>query len=234
METAVKIVRFLPKYLTKILEVWVVWVWFFVLDALGLVVDTFVPTFSPPRWLYWAIAGVGFALANVKLLLDYEVKLADYEYQAPEYDIDVTGVEVDICRRACHVNVYCDISIRPTTPWIGYLVKVTVDRDHQIRGLSNWQVSGVWSANNRVSSWPLQIPDRVLNLRIQIQSETSEQIDPSESDKWKEVVFPLKFMIMYFTQPVGEVQKLEIRNAQADLEEALRSVLRYQERAVRR
>ena len=232
METIDGIIKYLPKYFAKILEVWIVWVWFFALDALGLVVDTFVPTFSPPRWLYAVIPGIGFAIANVKLLLDSERRLEAYEYQAPEYELEVTDVSSDVCRMACHVNIYCDVSIKATTPWTGYLVKITVPAENPIRGLGNWEVADVSYRErcNRISRWPLEIPDPVLNLQIKIRAVTSDQIDPSESDKWRCVAFPVNFVIGYFTQPIGDVQKLKTLPVQADLEKHLQTVLEYQRR----
>lgn len=230
MKTIAGIVRYLPKYFVKILEVWVVWVWFPALDVLGLVADYFVPTFSPPRWVYWVIASGGFVVANVKLLLDYEEKLGAYEYQAPEYELRVADVSSDVCRMACHVNVYCGVIMKATTPWTGYLDKVTVDGENSIQGLGNWEVAGVslGESCSRISRWPLEIRAPVLNLQIKIRSEISEQVDPSESDKWKRVILPLSFVIRYFTQPDGEVKKPKVLAVQADLQEHLQAILEYQ------
>jgi hypothetical protein len=59
------------------LELWVIGFWIFALDALGLVIDTFVPSFSPPRWVYWAIPAIGFLVANVKLFSDQEDRIVE-------------------------------------------------------------------------------------------------------------------------------------------------------------
>jgi len=62
----------LRSYSVRLLEFWIFWFWFFALDALGLVIDTFVPTFSPPRWLYVLIAVLGFLVGNIKLFAESE------------------------------------------------------------------------------------------------------------------------------------------------------------------
>ncbi len=49
------------------MRLWIIWFWFVALDALGLIIATFEPSFSPPRWVYWAIPALGFVAANVKL-----------------------------------------------------------------------------------------------------------------------------------------------------------------------
>jgi len=233
MRTIIGIIKYLPKYFIRVLEVWIVWVWFFILDALGLVVDTFVPSFSPPRWLYAAIATIGFVIANVKLILDYENKLEAYEFQAPEYEWEITGITSDLCKMACHVNIYCDVSIKAIEPWTGYLVKITVPGENPIRGLGNWEVASVShgeSSCNTISRWPLEITGPVLSLRIRIRAEISEEIDSSESDKWKSVMLPVNFVMGYFTQPVGEVQKLKALTIQTDLEEPIQAASDYYKR----
>lgn len=233
METIAGIIKYLPKYLVKILEVWIVWVWFVILDTLGLIVDTFVPTFSPPRWLYWTIAGAGFIVANAKLLLDYEERLEAYEYQAPEYEVQIVNVSTDICRTACHVNVYCDISIKAVTPWTGHLIKVTADGENPIQGLGLWEVHGTWYGDSCASPahLPLELPDPILNLRIKIRSEISEPIDPPQSHI---VLLPVNLVIGYFTQPVGDVQKIEALTVPVYLQEALQAILAYQEKPMMR
>ena len=235
METIAGIIRYLPKYFIKILEAWIVWVWFPALDALGLVVETFMPTFSPPREIYWLIPGVGFVVANVKLLLDYENKLKAYEYQAPEYEFQIINVRTEVCRMACHIIVCCDVSIKATTPWTGYIIKVTVDGENPIQGLGIWKVRGVSGGDHcaSVAHWPLEIPDSGLNLQIRIQAETSGQIDPSKRDRWKRVTVPVNFVIGYITQPVGKVQKLKKLIVQSDLEKDIQSVLEYQDKIAR-
>jgi len=203
------------------------------LDALGLVVDTFVPDFSPPRWLYAAIPAIGFVIANVKLILDYESRLEAYEFQAPEYEWEITGITSDLCRMACHVNIYCDVSIKAIKPWTGYLVKITVPGKNPIRGLGNWEVASVSrgeSSCNTISHWPLEITDPVLSLRIKIRAEIGEEIDSSESGKWKNVTLPVNFVVGYFTQPVGDVQELQTLTIQTDLEEHMQAVLDYYKR----
>ena len=72
MDTAKKIASVTTRYLLRFLQLWLFWFWFVALDAVGLIVDTFVPGFSPPRWVYWAIPGIGFVVANVKLFSDQE------------------------------------------------------------------------------------------------------------------------------------------------------------------
>lgn len=223
MRTFIRVFKFLPKYFSKALEVWVIWIWFFALDVLGLVIDTFVPEFSPPRWWYWLIAAIGFVLANVRLLLDCDMKLAAYEFQAPLYDIEVTDVMVDVCDQACHVNVYCDVCIKATTPWIGYLVKVDVIEYPEIEGLGSWEVDDVsykQSYGHDLVSMPLQIPDSTLNLQIKFRSEVDARIYPPE-DNGGEDKFSIGFIIEYHTQPIGDVQRLDLLEIQADLEEAL-------------
>jgi hypothetical protein len=69
-----KVIDVLIRYLVRFLGLWIIWFWFFALDGLGLVIDTFVPAFSPPRWLYWAIPAIGFLIANVKLFAEVESK----------------------------------------------------------------------------------------------------------------------------------------------------------------
>jgi len=67
-----RIIQILKGYSVRLLKLWIIWFWFFALDALGLVVDTFIPDFSPPRWLYWAVAVLGFLTANVRMFAESE------------------------------------------------------------------------------------------------------------------------------------------------------------------
>lgn len=70
-----RVVRVSTKYLVRLLKLWIIWFWFLALDGLGLIVDTFIPGFSPPRWLYWVIPAVGFLVANVKLFAEMESEM---------------------------------------------------------------------------------------------------------------------------------------------------------------
>ncbi len=92
METILRIGKFLPRYLVRMLELWVIWFWFFALAALGLVIDTFVPAFSPPRWVYWAlIPGIGFLVANVRLFAECEVEKRLLQNRIDELQHDLIG-----------------------------------------------------------------------------------------------------------------------------------------------
>jgi len=196
MASLAEIVRYLGTYLGRLLKIWVLWI-FVLLDVLGLIVDMFVPEISLPWWLYWLIAGVGFCGANVRLLLDCEDRLAEYEEQAPEYELEVSDVGADVCRQACHFDVECTVTITPTTQWIGYLAKPTVDRENSIQGLGDWYVERVGYSDRctRISDWPFQIPDRVLDLRVHIRCKTSDQIDSSQADEWAGALLRLNLQI---------------------------------------
>jgi len=70
-----KVVQVTVRYLVRLLKLWIIWFWFLALDGLGLIVDTFAPGFSPPRWLYWVIPAVGFVIANIKLFAEMESEI---------------------------------------------------------------------------------------------------------------------------------------------------------------
>ena len=76
----------LKRYLCRFLKLWIIWCWFLALDGLGLVIDTFVPAFSPPRWLYWAIAAFGFLAANVKLFAEQESEKQKLQGRINEFE----------------------------------------------------------------------------------------------------------------------------------------------------
>jgi hypothetical protein len=67
-----KAMEIFKSYLVRFLKLWIFWFWFVVLDGLGLLIDTFVPTFSPPKWLYGIIPAIGFLVASVKLFAELE------------------------------------------------------------------------------------------------------------------------------------------------------------------
>lgn len=77
MKKTRQIASILVRYLIRLVRLWLFWCWFVALDALGLVVDTFFPDCSPPRWIYWTIPILGFLLANVKLFADQETRIAE-------------------------------------------------------------------------------------------------------------------------------------------------------------
>lgn len=68
------ILKITGAYLKRFFQLWFIWFWFVALDAIGLIFDTFVPTVSPPRWLYWFIPAIGFVIANIKLFYDNEIE----------------------------------------------------------------------------------------------------------------------------------------------------------------
>lgn len=76
MDTVKKIASVTARYLRRFIQLWLVWFWFAALDSVGLIVDTFVPGFSPPRWVYLAIPGIGFLVANMRLFSDQESRIA--------------------------------------------------------------------------------------------------------------------------------------------------------------
>jgi len=71
-----QIVKLVFKYISKFFQLWLIWFWFFVLDFLGLIIDTFVPSFSPPQWLYLIIPAIGFVIANIKMFYNHEQEKA--------------------------------------------------------------------------------------------------------------------------------------------------------------
>jgi hypothetical protein len=85
-------------YLVRFIELWIVWFWFFALDGLGLVVDTFVPGFSPPRWLYWLIPVVGIITANVKLFTEVEGEKRILQNRIAELEASLEAEGVSISR----------------------------------------------------------------------------------------------------------------------------------------
>lgn len=230
MDTIVEIVKYLPKYLDRLLKAWVVWIWSPALEVLTLIVDTFVPSFSPPRWLYVVIAGVGFVIANVKLLLESEKRLGAYEYQAPEYELDVTRVDPRL-PKGSHIEIECEVSIRPTTSWIGHLSDVTGNGVNPVRGLGDWTVYDVRYTDNKIgfARLPYKIA-RQCGAIVTVLVSIDEQLDPRAANEWKNVRFPLAFIFQYFTQPVGDVQKLMTLSVQADLSDQAPVVLEHQRR----
>lgn len=107
-----KILQLLKNYLARLLRLWIVWFWFFALDALGLVVDTFVPTFSPPQWLYVTIAAIGFLVANVKLFAESESERQVLEVRVAQLEALHTSPVIQ-ARAALHelVNVMPELLV---------------------------------------------------------------------------------------------------------------------------
>lgn len=67
------VIAVFTRYVARFLKAWIFWFWFFALDAVALISETFLPeTSKPPRWLYWAIAGIGFLIGNVKVFFDVD------------------------------------------------------------------------------------------------------------------------------------------------------------------
>jgi hypothetical protein len=89
---------FMKTYLVRFIKLWIVWFWFFVLDGLGLVVDTFVPSFSPPRWLYLLIPVIGIIAANVKLFTEDEREIRNLQNRIVELEASLETERVSISR----------------------------------------------------------------------------------------------------------------------------------------
>lgn len=227
MITVIQNPKLFLKYLFQVIKAWITWV-FVCLDVVAFIIDICIPVFSPPRWLYLAIPCFGYFIANAEIFVDYQKRLAAYEDHAPEYDIQVSSVKTSICSNRCHVHIDCSINIGPTTPWTGYLEKLTVDRKSGIRGLGDWEIHDVTGKNCGPISFPFRIPDSMFSLTVSIRAQGSGQLAIADADKWRRAAIRPILIIGYSTQPVGKVEKPAQLLFEADIEKELRLVLEYQ------
>lgn len=84
------------RYMYRFLRVWIFWIWAPALEVLGIVIFYLVPTFSPPRWLFWAIALAGFVVANLKLFAEYESEKRSLENRIAELEAKEADILLEV------------------------------------------------------------------------------------------------------------------------------------------
>lgn len=228
--------RFLPWWGQVLKKVW----WMLGLPpALLDVIHTWIPPHLRPAFLSglieWGISWewslilvpIGLLISAFLVHSQTQDRLEAYEYQAPEYELPIEEITSKACPIGLHVE--CTFRIESLNCWFGSLAEITVQRDAQIVGLGNWSVDSVYrhidSAWLPLPGYPLAIAQAGCELQITMHSKIIGEVDREDREHWKEVLIPVQLRIKYFTQPVGDVQRLFPLDVRVSLEQALDDIM---------
>lgn len=234
MQTVGAIIKFLPQYVSKIIAIWIVWIWFFLLDGLGLVVDAFIPGFSPPQWVYWGLIPIiAFVVANVKLFFDYEQelsifeqRLSVYEQQAPNYRLNLIEAESKLCSGEVHID--CSFSVSSTNPWPGNLVDFVINNENPPAGLKEWELQRKDYETGRgfddILKLPFKIPQKGVNLNLVFHAEIVGPMEVLQETAQQNLIIPIQLMVEYSVPPSGFSRKLFPLDIPVSIENVLRDL----------
>jgi hypothetical protein len=149
------------------------------------------------------------------------VKLAAYENQAPEYELKINEVTRKFYPPE-RIQVECDFSMIGIKPWSGDLSNIIVERRSNIKKFIDWKIKGVyWLHRDNVyiiiKEWPYSIPQNESGFRVSIYSDINKSIDEEERVVWEHIMIPVRLIIQYYSQPVGQVQKKVPMEIKVDL-----------------
>jgi hypothetical protein len=190
-------------------------------------VSTLLETGASPQGSLVLVA-IGLLISAFLVHSKTEARLAAYEHQAPEYELKIQEVTSKLCSKDV-LHIECNFSMRSLKPWPGYLSRVVVEDDDQVEELTDWEIERVYRLHRNVyvplSDWPFPVPQSECDFKVMIHSKVNEPVDLRQRAVWKKTMIPLHLLIEYYTQPVGDVQKLIPLGVQVDLSEEFDSIV---------
>jgi len=87
-------VKFIGRYLSRFLQLWLFWFWAPVLDVLAFLSDPYIPGFSFPREVYLAIPIIGFIVTNIRLFAEQKQLIEKLDAQEANLEVAIISTEI--------------------------------------------------------------------------------------------------------------------------------------------
>jgi hypothetical protein len=139
--------RVIGEYLRRFLRLWLFWFWAPVLDVLTFLADPYIPGFSFPREIYWAVPLLGVVVANIRLFAEVESEKQSLQDRIDEFE----DMRADIRFKKLE-DFYYTPSSQAQSPFPGLKVKLDYYTLLDENGLPGWIVIGAYLEGEK-KSW---------------------------------------------------------------------------------